>query len=319
MKNGIVNELIIAMKERIPKGQNLANSLADILYMGKEAVYRRLRGEVAFTIDEVALLSKKLGNSIDQIIGNHLSNRVTFDMNLLNSPNTLDSYYEIINRYQQIFDYVKGDNTTEVYTASNLLPFTLYSSFEHMSKFRLCRWIYQNGQMKTPNSLAEMQVDPKIVKAHKKLSESVKQCPKTYFIWDSNIFLSFIKEIKYFASLNLITEDDVAHLKEELYQLLAIMETLSIKGEFSEGHKVYFYLSNIDFEATYTYIEKKDYQVSLLRVYSINSMDSQSPQICQIQRNWIQSLKRHSTLISESGEAQRIEFLQKQLAIIDTL
>ena len=104
-----------------------------------------------------------------------------------------------------------------------------------------------------------------------------------------------------FASLNLITEDDVAHLKEELYQLLAIMETLSIKGEFSEGHKVYFYLSNIDFEATYTYIEKKDYQVSLLRVYSINSMDSQSPQICQIQRNWIQSLKRHSTLISESG------------------
>ena len=164
-----------------------------------------------------------------------------------------------------------------------------------------------------------MQVDPKIVKAHKKLSESVKQCPKTYFIWDSNIFLSFIKEIKYFASLNLITEDDVAHLKEELYQLLAIMETLSIKGEFNEGHKVYFYLSNIDFEATYTYIEKKDYQVSLLRVYSINSMDSQSPQICQIQRNWIQSLKRHSTLISESGEAQRIEFLQKQLAIIDTL
>ena len=68
MKNGIVNELITAMKERIPKGQNLANSLADILYMGKEAVYRRLRGEVAFTIDEVALLSKKLGISIDQYI-----------------------------------------------------------------------------------------------------------------------------------------------------------------------------------------------------------------------------------------------------------
>lgn len=245
MKNGIVNELITAMKERIPKGQNLANSLADILYMGKEAVYRRLRGEVAFTIDEVALLSKKLGISIDQIIGNHLSNRVTFDMNLLHSPNTLESYYEIISRYQQIFDYVKGDDTTEVYTASNLLPFTLYSSYEYMSKFRLCRWIYQNGQMKTPNSLAEMQVEDRIVKAHNKLSESVKQCRKTYFIWDSNIFLSFVKEIKYFASLNLITEDDVAHLKDELYQLLSVMETLSVKGEFSEGRKVSFYLSNL--------------------------------------------------------------------------
>jgi hypothetical protein len=56
-----------------------------------------------------------------------------------------------------------------------------------------------------------------------------------------------------------------------------------------------------------------------LRIYSINSMDSQSPHICQMQRDWILSLKRHSTLISESGEAQRIIFLQNQKSIIDTL
>lgn len=53
-KNYIVKELINEMKERIPQGQNLANYLTDTLYMGKEAVYRRLRGEVAFTFDEIA-------------------------------------------------------------------------------------------------------------------------------------------------------------------------------------------------------------------------------------------------------------------------
>ena len=47
-KNYIVKELINQMKERIPPGHNLANYLTDTLYMGKEAVYRRLRGEVAF-------------------------------------------------------------------------------------------------------------------------------------------------------------------------------------------------------------------------------------------------------------------------------
>jgi hypothetical protein len=70
MKNYIVNELIAAMKERIPRGINLANYLTDALCMGKEAVYRRLRGEVAFTFDEIAMISCKLGISIDQIIGN---------------------------------------------------------------------------------------------------------------------------------------------------------------------------------------------------------------------------------------------------------
>ena len=117
----------------------------------------------------------------------------------------------------------------------------------------------------------------------------------------------------------MITDDDVLHLKTELYQLLAMMEELSVTGEFSEGGKVCFYLSNIHFEASYSYIEKRDFQISLLRVYSINSMDSQSFHICRMQCNWIQSLKRHSILISESGEMQRIDFLQKQQAIIDSL
>ena len=319
MKNSIVNELIIAMKDRLPPGQNLANFLTDTLCIGREAVYRRLRGEVAFTIDEVAHISYKLGISIDQIIGNHLYNRVTFDMNLLRSANAIESYYEIIDRYLRIFDYVKGDKSTEVCTASNVLPFTLYSSFEYLSKFRLCRWLYHHGQIKTPNSLYEMAVEKQIINVHKKLSDSVKNCPKTSFVWDMNIFVSFVKEIQYFACLNLISKEDVLCLKEELYQLLTHMEALSITGEFSEGHKVFFYLSSIDFEATYTYIEKSDFQISMLRVYSINSMNSRDSKMCDYQKKWIHSLKRHSTLISQSGEIQRMMFFNEQKKIIDAL
>ncbi len=318
MENYFLDELITMVKKRLPKEQNLANYLTDTLCLGKEAIYRRLRGEVAFTISEVALLSTKLGLSIDQIIGNHFSNRVTFDLNM-HSSNVLDSYYEILYRYLQIFNYVKGDNTTEVYTVSNVLPFTLYSSYEYLSKFRLCRWIYQYGQMKIPNSLSEMQMDDRVVQVHKQLTESVKQCRKTFFIWDTHILLSFVEEVKYFASLNLISRDDVLHMKEELRQLLSSIEALSIKGEFGENREVYFYLSNIHFEATYSYIEKQDFRISMIRVYSINSMDSQSSNICQMQHDWIQSLKRHSILISGSGEAQRISFLEKQYAIVDTL
>lgn len=177
-KNYIVKELINQMKERIPPGHNLANYLTDTLYMGKEAVYRRLRGEVAFTFDEIAVISHNLGISIDQIIGNHLSNRVTFDLNLLHSPNLMESYYEIVERYLRIFQLVNGDENSETYSATNTIPFTLYSSYEYLSKFRICRWIYQNGKMKTPNSLSDMHVPEKIINAHKKLSESIRKVGK---------------------------------------------------------------------------------------------------------------------------------------------
>lgn len=177
-KNYIVKELINEMKERIPPGQNLANYLTDTLYMGKEAVYRRLRGEVAFTFDEIAVISHNLGISIDQIIGNHLSNRVTFDVNLLHSPNLYESYHEIVERYLRIFNSMKGDSATEVYSATNTIPFTFYSAYEYLSKFRLCRWIYQNGKVKTPNSLSDMHVPEQNSRFSQEIERRIKESRK---------------------------------------------------------------------------------------------------------------------------------------------
>ena len=71
------------MKDKIPDGVNLANTLMDILYIGKEAVYRRLRGEVPFTLNEASIISKKLGVSLDQIVGISYTNNAMFDLNLL--------------------------------------------------------------------------------------------------------------------------------------------------------------------------------------------------------------------------------------------
>lgn len=85
MKNEMVNELIGVMRERIPKGSNLANSLMEILCMGKEAIYRRLRGEVAFTFEEVSLISQHLGISLDKIVGRRMLNDTMFDLNLLHT------------------------------------------------------------------------------------------------------------------------------------------------------------------------------------------------------------------------------------------
>lgn len=319
IKSYIVKELINEMKDRMPQDHSLASYLINTLCIGKEAAYRRLRGEVAFTLDEIAIISCNLGISIDQIIGNHLANRVTFNMNLLHKSDLLESYHEIIEHYHQLLYLIKGDDNTEIYTASNTIPFVLYSSYEYLTKFRLCQWIYQNGEIQAPNSLSEVQIPEKLIIAHKRLSESAKKSGKTYFIWDNSIFHSFVKEIQYFAGLKLISAKDVIQLKKELQQLLTDLEYLSVKGEFNNGNKLSIYLSNINFETTYSYISKKNFEVSLFSIYSLNSMDSQNPHICRMQKKWIQSLKRHSTQISESGETQRIAFLEKQKNIIAAL
>ena len=162
--------------------------------------------------------------------------------------------------------------------------------------------------MKPPASLSDLQVPDKVPQMHWKLSASIRQLSHTSFIWDYNIFRSIVKEIRYFAGLDLLSAEDVRNMKKELGLLLSELEAVTTTGEFSKGHSLAIYLSDINFEATYTYVEKGDFQACLFRVYSINSMDSQNPRMCNIQKNWIQSLKRHSTLISQSSEIQRRQF-----------
>ena len=61
-----------------------------------------------------------------------------------------------------------------------------------------------------------------------------------FYMGHEHLFYSFVKEIKYFAVLKLITDDDVLHLKTELYQLLAMMEELSVTENSVKAEKFVF-------------------------------------------------------------------------------
>ena len=78
LNTGLVN----AVREKLPSKENLANTLMDILYIGKEAIYRRLRGEVPFTLTEAAIISRKLGISLDKMIGVSFQNNAVFPVQI---------------------------------------------------------------------------------------------------------------------------------------------------------------------------------------------------------------------------------------------
>ena len=319
MKDALNNGLIKAMREHLPEETNLANYIMDIISIGKEAVYRRLRGEVPFTFYEVSLLSQSLGISLDQIVGTNRAEGAVFNLNVSNNMSQMESYHDILKRYHKLFTFAKEDPKSVLSAACNIVPFTFYSPYERLTKFRLCRWMHQNNGMKITASMSDIVVTEKILESQRKLMQECRQVPSTYTILDNNIFQSLVREIKYFAGLNMLSDDDIEVMKQELNRLLDEMEQISARGEYPNGNKVSLYLSNINFEATYTFLEKGSFQLCMFRLYAINYMDSQHPEICRAQKEWIQSLKRYSTLISQSGEIQRMIFFTKQREIVDTL
>lgn len=94
--NELNTSLIEAVKEKLPLKENLANLLIDTLYIGKEAIYRRLRGEVPFTLEEAALISRKLGVSLDNVIGVCFSSNAVFDLNVVDHEDPFETYYSLL-------------------------------------------------------------------------------------------------------------------------------------------------------------------------------------------------------------------------------
>ena len=314
LNTGLVN----AVKEKLPSKDNLANALMDILYIGKEAIYRRLRGEVPFTLTEAAVISRKLGISLDKMIGVSFRDNAVFDMNIVSSEKPFEAYYSILEKQVDLFRSVKEDETSEIGTSSNIIPQTLSLKYNMLSKFRLFKWMYQNENIKCKH-FEEMEIPQKMVEKQKEYSDLVSHIHSVDYIWDNMIFSLLVNDIQYFCSIHLITDEDKDMLKEELFLLIDEMEELSARGKSKAGNDVKIYISNINFEATYSYLDTSSTQLSLIRIYSINSITTQDQEMFRGLKEWIQSLKKFSTLISESGEMQRIQFFKQQREIVSIL
>lgn len=296
MINELNTGLIEALKEKLPPKTNLANLLMDTLCIGREAIYRRLRGEVPFTLEEAALISRKLGVSLDKIVGVSFSANAVFDLNVVDHD----------------------DPTTALGTSSNTIPQTLYLKHDLLSKFRLFKWMYQNKHIQC-NHFENLKMPEKLVDTQREFVSLTQYIHSTDYIWDNMIFHHLVNDIKYFSDIHLISCEDIQRIKEELLVLVDELEELAMRGKTEAGNSVRIYVSHINFEATYSYLETSSLQLSMIRVYSINSITTQDTEMFNSLKDWIQSLKKFSTMISESGEMQRIQFFNRQREIINTL
>lgn len=311
-----LNELLIqAMENKIPDGTRLANVLIDILFIGKEAVYRRLRGEVPFTLNEAAIIAQELGISLDNTIGTKNNKSALFNLSIVDIEDPIITYEKIVKRYCDLYKSLRNFENTELGLAANIIPHGLFLKYSNLAKLRLFKWLYQNDKSNTYNFV----VSDKLRSLQKEYVREVQHIKSTIYILDNHIFDSFINDVHYFINIGLINKQEIEEIKTELLELLDEIEEFATKGKFKTGTNIQIYISNINFEATYTYLTSPMHNLASYRLYGINAIYTPDPFLYEFNRDFIQSLKKYSTLISESAEMQRIQYLNKQREIIQSL
>lgn len=321
MEKSVNDKLIETIKKYISNDDKIVSRLEDILNIGQQSIYRRLRGEIPFTFEETMKIALNLSFSLDEIIGKYHPKGTFLNMEsyLKEEMDFTEVYEDFISKSVDLIHKVGNASDSILITARNKFPPSLLLRFENLTRFKFfkVRHLQEENAFNLPFSEIELTSGNK--ESMKKYLYNYRQINKIELILDNNTLLSFIKEITYFYKRHLISESDLNQLQSELFELVDYMEKIMLNKKIDSGAEVSVYISTFNIETNYSYLQYDEKQLVRFWVYAEIPMVISDPKICEMQREWLESLKKYSTLITGSNELQRIQYLNRQREYIKNI
>ena len=302
------------LEKKIPEKAKLVEMLMETLFIEKGAVYRRLRGEVPFSFYEVATLAEKLDFSLNNLIIDKSEWIDSFALDITGVD--LKKWYD----YITLINLAKNDPHSEFAASSNLLPATIYAKYESLYKFYIFKYLYLLKGTENRVSYKEFILPEDLRQMYWSYYHEPKFFAKTCYICDHSMIDNFITDLHYFSGIHLLSIDDVKRIKEDLFSFLDYFEEIALNGCFDEtGNSVEIYISDVNLDASYTYMQLNKIKVCLVRTFVINAVMAKDNNSFEKIKSWVQSLKKSSTLITKSGMVYRTDFFDRQRAILSEL
>jgi hypothetical protein len=318
-KDFLLKNLIEVLQNRFPERGRLANELTELLDIEKEAVYRRLRGSVPFSFQEVYKIATHLGFSLDGIAENNLSPARPMTMMTIELLDMDESDYKLYEDFIEIIEQLKDDPHSESGAIGSIIPSSFSPMYDNISKFYLFKWLHQFGGPSKMRLYSETKVPELLKQFNLEFVEIVRNVALSVFIFDRRFLQHFVNDVRFFYDIRLISKKDVQQIKEDLYLFINDLERFATKGNYDTGGKVEIFLANIHFDANYSYINASNFKLTLLRSFSFSDSFSFDEVVSQNMKNWLNFLRRTSTLISEGNPTERVHFFERQRKIIDSM
>lgn len=323
MKNreGIYSKLVETIKKEESNDVNIISRLKNILNISQQSISRRLRGEIPFTFEEVMKISLAFSFSLDEIIGKHRIKGTFLDMKWLleDEMDIVGVYNDLITKSIDKMVYIENDPNALLISARNRLPLNLLLRYENLTKFQYFIGRHQVATKAFNMKFSEIDLSPENKQMMRDYINNHRKIKRIELIIDDNTLLSMIKEITYFYRRKLITDTDIAILQTELFDLVSFVEKFMMEGKNDLGAENICYLSKLDIETNYSYLQFNDQKIVELCIYKEIPAIISDSKVCDIMRKRLESLKKYSTLITGSNELQRTLYLDKQKEYIENI
>jgi hypothetical protein len=320
-------ELFNSIKNTLPSHLSLVDTLADLLNISYDSVYRRIRGEKPITLNELKTLCEHFHLSLDQVL------QVKTESVLFSAPdiNSVD---------QEFTDYLKGmlkqmkyfnsfENRQMMYQCKDAPVFYFYL-FPEIGAFKTFCWIktvLDNPEYRNKTfSFSEFPFED-CYKLGQQIIKEYAVLPSTE-LWNFETFNSTINQLEYYRDAGLFkTGEDFKLVIESFNKMLNHLQeqaNIGLKympGDTDVSYKApfKFYINEVLLGNNTFILELDGQPVSIITYNALNYLITKDIRFSKKLLHGFNTLISRSTLVSGTGEKERNRFFMMQREKISQL
>ena len=320
-------QLFTYLKKNIPPHLSLVDELCELLKLGSDSVYRRIRGEKPITLAELKTICEHYHVSIDQLL--HLKNESAFfeAPGINTTPQNFSDYLqEILVKFRHFNTFRKK----EIQYFCKDIPIWYFYLFPELAAFKTFFWsktLYNQPELNNKKfSLADYPYYECFLIGQQILQEH-NQIPSIE-LWNVESINSTINQIKYYKEIsNFKSDDDLFAVINSLQQTLDHLQLQAQKGlkfmpgvtDLSYRAPILFYLNELIMGNNTMLLNLDDKRLTMITYgvfnYLFTSDDRFSAKIAAM----FDTLFSRSALVSKTDEKARNRFFNILQKEVDTL
>jgi len=300
-------------KQRLNPNLRLVDVISDLLNIGSDSAYRRLRGEKELTLSELVKLSAYFNISIDSLL-NYKSDNVIFKYTPLDFTDMQD-YTSYIRSLSNLYEGLAKAKRKEILITAQDIPIFHFTPFVELTFFKLYAWnqSINRNQISYDQFVSGLDRD-ELSLIYDKIINSYSQIPSTE-IWSENTIEPILRLFDYHLDMDCFESKQYPVLLcHQLLQLIENVELWAEKGcKEHNGDVAYFqmYLSSVDMENNFVITKRDDVTTTSVKLFTINGIFTSNDAFCEETERWIRSLISKSLYLSGSSDRERFRFFQQ--------
>ena len=301
------------IKKNLSSNLRLADIVGDVLDVSQDSAYRRIRGEKALTMNEMAALCRYFQISMDSVINNQSGN-VTFRYTPLDMSD-MDNYYLYMEQLATLMENIAKAKEKEIYFMAVDIPMPHFTPFLELTLFKIYTWFHSVNKLNITYEQFVEQLDVPLLKAIYDRITNAYNCIPSTEIWTNNTIDPILNLLAYYPDLHCIdTKETFPLICSQLLQLIENIEKCAEreKKEY-KGREVSFrmYLSPLAIMNDFMITKRDGMNVTTIKLYTINGIITTDDNFCSEVERWMQNSISTSLSLSGHSSRERFQFFHK--------